>query len=63
VPRRPVAAALARPDLDAAVKRVVGLLLEHAGEGLADDVLLVLCQPMADPPSVIEQSVIEQSVI
>ena len=48
-----VAAALALPDLDGAVKRVVRLLLEHAGDGLADDVLLVLGEPMADPPGVI----------
>ena len=48
-----VAAALALPDLDSAVKRVVRLLLEHAGHGLADDVLLVLGEPVADPPSVI----------
>jgi phosphoserine phosphatase RsbU/P len=53
-----VAAALALPDLDAAVKRVVRLLLEHAGDGLSDDVLLVLGEPVADPPSVIEQNVI-----
>jgi len=44
---------LAGPDLDGAVKRVVRLLLEHAGGELSDDVLLVLCQPMADPSSVI----------
>ena len=42
-----VAAALALPDLDAAVKRVVKLLLEHAGDGLSDDVLLVLGEPVA----------------
>ena len=40
-----VAAALALPDLGAAVKRVVSLLLEHARGGLADDVLLVLGEP------------------
>ena len=40
-------------DLDGAVKRVVRLLLEHAGGELSDDVLLVLCQPVADSPSVI----------
>ena len=34
--------ALALPDLDAAVKRVVRLLLEHSGDGLTDDVALVL---------------------
>ena len=44
-----VAAALALPDLDAAVKRVVRLLLEHAGDGLADDVLLVLGEPLETP--------------
>ncbi len=37
-----VAAALALPDLGAAVKRVVRLLLEHSGDGLTDDVALVL---------------------
>ena len=41
-----VAAALALPDLDAAVKRVVRLLLEHSGDGLTDDVLLVLGEPL-----------------
>jgi len=41
-----VAAALALPDRDAAVKRVARRLLEHAGGGLADDVLLVLCEPV-----------------
>jgi sigma-B regulation protein RsbU (phosphoserine phosphatase) len=54
-----VAAALALPDLEAAVKRVVRLLLEHARGGLADDVLLVLGEPrpdaqpdpLADPPA------------
>jgi phosphoserine phosphatase RsbU/P len=45
-----VAAALALPDLDAAVKRVVRLLIEHAGDRLADDVLLVLGEPQADAP-------------
>ena len=30
------------PDLGAAVKRVVRLLLEHSGDGLTDDVALVL---------------------
>lgn len=42
-----VAAALALPDRDAAVKRVVRLLLEHSGDGLNDDVLLVLGEPLA----------------
>jgi sigma-B regulation protein RsbU (phosphoserine phosphatase) len=41
----PVAAALGTPGLDAAVRRVVRLLLEHVGAGLADDVLLVLAEP------------------
>jgi serine phosphatase RsbU (regulator of sigma subunit) len=41
-----VAMALAGPDLDASVKRVVRLLLEHTGDGLADDVLLVLGEPL-----------------
>ncbi len=40
-----MAQALAAPDLDTAVRRVVSLLLEHAGGGLSDDVLLVLCEP------------------
>jgi phosphoserine phosphatase RsbU/P len=40
-----VAGALAEPDLDAAVRHVVKLLLKHAGRRLADDVLLVLSQP------------------
>jgi len=37
-----VAAALALPDLGAAVRRVARLLLEHSGDGLTDDVALVL---------------------
>jgi len=37
-----VATALATPDLDGAVRGVVKLLLDHAGDGLTDDVLLVL---------------------
>jgi phosphoserine phosphatase RsbU/P len=37
-----VAAALAAPDLDGAIRGVVKLLLDHAGAGLTDDVLLVL---------------------
>ena len=40
-----VTAALALPDLGAAVKGVVRLLLEHAGDDLSDDVLLVLGEP------------------
>ena len=53
-----MAAALALPDLappglapanlNGAVKRVVRILLEHAGGELTDDVLLVLCEPQ--PP-------------
>jgi serine phosphatase RsbU (regulator of sigma subunit) len=39
-----VAAALAAPGLDAAIRRVVKLLFAHAGDGLADDVLLVLSE-------------------
>jgi len=41
-----VAAALALPGLEAAVKGVVRLLLEHAGDDLSDDVLLVLGEPL-----------------
>lgn len=45
------------PDLEGAVRALVRLLLEHAGDGLADDVLIVLCeplgQPLAEPPGVI----------
>ncbi len=44
---------LALPHLDGAVKRVARLLIEHAGGELTDDVLLVLCQPVADPPALI----------
>ncbi len=40
------AAALAEPDLGAAVRRVVALLLQHAGNKLADDVLLILSEPV-----------------
>ena len=42
-----MAEALAEPDLDAAVRRVVRLLLRHAGHKLSDDVLLVLGEPTA----------------
>ena len=42
------AAALAAPGLDAAIRGMARLLRGHAGDGHADDVLLVLCQP-ADP--------------
>jgi sigma-B regulation protein RsbU (phosphoserine phosphatase) len=45
-----VAAALGLPELAAAVNRVVRLLLEHAGDGLADDVLLVLGEPLPASP-------------
>jgi hypothetical protein len=38
---------VALADLDGAVKRVVRLLLEHSGDGLTDDVLLVLGEPLA----------------
>ncbi len=41
------AAALAEPGLDAAVRRVAALLLQHAGHKLADDVLLILSEPVA----------------
>jgi hypothetical protein len=41
-----VAEALAEPDLDAAVRQLVRLLLKHAGGRLADDVLLVLSEPV-----------------
>jgi phosphoserine phosphatase RsbU/P len=40
-----VAEALAEPDLDAAIRHLVKLLLKHAGRRLADDVLLVLGEP------------------
>jgi hypothetical protein len=40
-----VAAALALPDLGAAVNQVVRLLLQHSGDDLTDDVLLVLGEP------------------
>jgi phosphoserine phosphatase RsbU/P len=42
-----VAEALALPGLDAAIQGVVKLLLEHGGDGLSDDVLLVLGEPLA----------------
>jgi hypothetical protein len=45
-----VAAALGLPELAAAVSRVIRLLLEHAGGGLADDVLLVLGEPRPASP-------------
>jgi phosphoserine phosphatase RsbU/P len=45
-----VAVALGGPDLEAAVQRVVRLLLEHAGGELADDVLLVLAGPLDPSP-------------
>ena len=40
-----IAEALTAPDLDDAVQQVVRLHLEHVGDRLADDVLLVLGQP------------------
>ncbi len=42
-----VAEALVIPGLDAAIRGVVRLLLEHGGDRLADDVLLVLGEPIA----------------
>jgi sigma-B regulation protein RsbU (phosphoserine phosphatase) len=51
-----VAAALGLPELGMAVNRVVTLLLEHAGRGLADDVLLVLSEPLAGPPGLSQAS-------
>jgi phosphoserine phosphatase RsbU/P len=42
-----VADALAAPRLDACVQRVSTLLLEHTGHALGDDVLLVVCEPLA----------------
>jgi phosphoserine phosphatase RsbU/P len=41
-----VAEALAEPDLDSAVRRLVRLLRQHAGCKLAGDVLLVLGEPV-----------------
>jgi serine phosphatase RsbU (regulator of sigma subunit) len=41
-----LAAALAAPDPDAAVARLAGLLTEHAADRLADDVLLVVTEPV-----------------
>ena len=41
-----VAAALALPDLGAAVKQMDKLLLEHSGDGLTNDALLVLGEPV-----------------
>lgn len=41
-----VAAALAAPGLDTCVRQVAGLLLEHAGSTLGDDVLLVVAEPL-----------------
>jgi Stage II sporulation protein E (SpoIIE) len=42
-----VAEALAVPGLDSAIQGVVKLFLEHGGDRLADDVLLVLGEPVA----------------
>jgi phosphoserine phosphatase RsbU/P len=39
--------ALALPGLDACLSRISAHLLEHAGRGLDDDVLLVVCEPLA----------------
>jgi len=44
-----VTRALAEPDLDAAVGRVVALLAEHGGDRPADDLLLVLAERIAAP--------------
>jgi phosphoserine phosphatase RsbU/P len=41
----PVADALAVPGLDACIVRVAALLLEHVGNSLGDDVLLVAAEP------------------
>jgi len=49
--RPAVVKALAELDLDAAVRQVVRLLLEHAGGRLADDVLLVLGEPSVTQPT------------
>jgi phosphoserine phosphatase RsbU/P len=46
-----VAEVLAEPDLDAAIRQLVRLLLKHAGRRLADDVLLVLSEPSATGPT------------
>jgi hypothetical protein len=40
------AEALAEPDLDAGIRQLARLLLKHAGGRLADDVLLVLSEPI-----------------
>jgi phosphoserine phosphatase RsbU/P len=40
-----IAEALTAPDLDAAIRQLVGLLMNHAGGRLVDDVLLVLSEP------------------
>jgi phosphoserine phosphatase RsbU/P len=40
-----MAAALATAGLDACVNRVAGLLLDHTGHALGDDVLLVVAEP------------------
>jgi sigma-B regulation protein RsbU (phosphoserine phosphatase) len=42
-----IAAALVTDDLDACMKKVAGLLLEHTGHALGDDVLLVVAEPLA----------------
>jgi serine phosphatase RsbU (regulator of sigma subunit) len=57
-----VAAALRLPELGMAVNRVVTLLLEHAGRGLADDVLLVLAELLAGPPGLSQASLSQPSM-
>jgi phosphoserine phosphatase RsbU/P len=57
-----VAAALGLPELGMAVNRVVTLLLEHAGRGLADDVLLVLGEPLAGAPGLSQASMSQPSI-
>ena len=44
--QQPVAEALAESDLDAAIRQLVRLLLAHAAGRLANDVLLVLSEPV-----------------
>jgi phosphoserine phosphatase RsbU/P len=42
-----VIAALDEPGLDMCVQRLGGILVEHSGHTLDDDVLLVVCEPVA----------------
>jgi sigma-B regulation protein RsbU (phosphoserine phosphatase) len=42
---RRMGVALAAPGLDACLRKVGTLLLDHAGQNLGDDVLLVVCEP------------------